>query len=163
MQTVSRDRQALALLHHLAQEAELRLMESSYQLGSLVHDHYVGFGGAFVPEFFGVPEDVRDTYNELLLRETAQQSVLYSDRAEVVQGANRRFAPVEVSDEALERWKEEIAETVAYNRSLALTPPQSPNAGQFDIGDFDLDAPPAPAPQDQAGPSSFPGAMDTST
>ncbi|KAJ7077021.1 hypothetical protein B0H15DRAFT_955338 [Mycena belliarum] len=91
VQNVLNDRITLEGLHATINEANMRLMESSYNLGQLVHQHLEVFGPVNLPEAHGVDDtELQAVYANILAQESTEAILAYADDEYVVTGAQRR-------------------------------------------------------------------------
>ncbi|KAJ7493733.1 hypothetical protein FB451DRAFT_1387881 [Mycena latifolia] len=89
--TVHKDRVALGGLHAMMNNARLRLMESSYQLGALIQRHVEVFGAPTLADLHDIPDEVRDIYVDFLQKSAIDALIPYYENEEVVDAARARF------------------------------------------------------------------------
>ncbi|KAJ7493743.1 hypothetical protein FB451DRAFT_1360469 [Mycena latifolia] len=94
IEAVLRDRVHLANLHSMVNEAQLRLMESSYWLGVLVKQHLEFYGPASVADIQGIPSEDK----------TSEMMAPYLDNREVVDGARSHFGIPGADNQQESKW-----------------------------------------------------------
>ncbi|KAJ7073552.1 hypothetical protein B0H15DRAFT_957085 [Mycena belliarum] len=146
VQNVLNDRITLEGLHATINEANMRLMESSYNLGQLVHQHLEVFGPVNLPEAHGVDDtELQEVYANILSQESTEAILAYADNEYVVAGAQRRAGYTIYEPNLAHAISEEIDDYRAREVRLNETPVPS---GLSPVG------------EPVAGPSRFEGAMD---
>lgn len=154
-------------------QARYRAMESTLAVSELVRAHYVAYGSNNVPNLYGVPEDQRERFNELVQRSIAQNSAIHAQNPHIVASSARRFRPFHQADLSSDDWIEELDTSLqeARARDGIVEPPTPPAAPQdkddamdglgttLNTQELEGASGDGADASNVAGPSSFPGAL----
>ncbi|KAJ7087372.1 hypothetical protein B0H15DRAFT_801415 [Mycena belliarum] len=152
---VLKDRAALEGLHSLINDATMRLMMSSYNLGALVQQHMEAFGPPNIGSLHGLPDDLQEMYNRFLDVESVEAMLPYATRPDIVDASCVRSGALPDDPEGMKELRKRLLQYYHDNpvkesspapSAKDVTPPASEQASS--------------SWPEVAGPSRFEGAME---
>ncbi|KAJ7082099.1 hypothetical protein B0H15DRAFT_803458 [Mycena belliarum] len=152
---VLKDRAALEGLHSLINDATMRLMMSSYNLGARVQQHMEAFGPPNIGSLHGLPDDLQEMYNRFLDVESVEAMLPYATRPDIIDASCVRSGALPDDPEGMKELRKRLLQYYHDNPVKEMSP--APSAKDV--------TPPASERASSswlevAGPSRFEGAME---